>query len=90
MPQSKLRAGEQGRGFAVVAGEVRSLAKRSATEAREIKDLIEQSVSRVSTGVVLVEDAGRTMDEIMRSVQQVTDLMGEITAASTEQYTGIE
>jgi methyl-accepting chemotaxis protein len=84
------RAGEQGRGFAVVAGEVRSLAQRSATAAKEIKDLIGESVTCVSSGVSLVEDAGRTMDEIVRSVRQVTDLMGEITAASTEQYTGIE
>ena len=84
------RAGEQGRGFAVVAGEVRTLAQRSATAAKEIKDLIATSVERVNNGTALVDDAGRTMGEIVQSVRRVADLMGEITAASGEQRTGIE
>ncbi|WP_322007901.1 methyl-accepting chemotaxis protein [Paraburkholderia tropica] len=84
------RAGEQGRGFAVVAGEVRTLAQRSATAAKEIKDLIATSVERVNNGTALVDDAGRTMSEIVQSVRRVADLMGEITAASGEQRTGIE
>lgn len=84
------RAGEQGRGFAVVAGEVRTLAQRSATAAKEIKDLIGDSVSKVSVGSGLVEDAGRTMQEVVQSVKRVTDLMGEIASASVEQHTGIE
>ncbi|MDP9902785.1 methyl-accepting chemotaxis protein [Variovorax ginsengisoli] len=84
------RAGEQGRGFAVVASEVRNLAQRSAAAAKEIKDLIDDSVGNVSAGTRLVEQAGQTMEEIVGSVQRVTDIMGEITAASQEQTTGIE
>ncbi len=84
------RAGEQGRGFAVVAGEVRTLAQRSATAAKEIKDLIETSVSHVHDGSALVQQAGETMSEVVRSVQRVTDIMGEIASASVEQNTGIE
>ena len=83
------RAGEQGRGFAVVAGEVRSLAQRSAEAAREIKALIGASVDRVESGSRLVDDAGATMTEIVASVQRVTDIIGEISAASTEQNQGI-
>jgi methyl-accepting chemotaxis protein len=83
------RAGEQGRGFAVVAGEVRSLAQRSAEAAREIKSLIGNSVDKVETGSRLVTDAGSTMNEIVASVQRVTDIIGEITAASTEQSQGL-
>nr|WP_281169454.1 methyl-accepting chemotaxis protein [Solimonas soli] len=84
------RAGEQGRGFAVVASEVRNLAQRSASAAKEIKALIVDSSDRVGTGAKLVEQAGRTMDEIVGSVKRVTDIMGEITAASQEQSQGIE
>ena len=84
------RAGEQGRGFAVVAGEVRTLAQRSASAAKEIKDLISASVQRVQVGSQLVDEAGRTMGEVVQSVKRVTDLMGEISAASGEQHTGIE
>jgi methyl-accepting chemotaxis protein len=76
------RAGEQGRGFAVVAGEVRSLAQRSAEAAREIKTLIGTSVDKVETGSRLVQDAGSTMNEIVASVQRVSDIIGEISAAS--------
>lgn len=84
------RAGEQGRGFAVVAGEVRTLAQRSASAAREIKDLISESVSRVQTGSELVQEAGSTMHEIVDSVKRVMDIVGEISSASEEQSTGIE
>nr|WP_265112839.1 methyl-accepting chemotaxis protein [Herbaspirillum sp. alder98] len=84
------RAGEQGRGFAVVASEVRSLAQRSAAAAKEIKSLIDDSVIKVGTGSELVSQAGRTMDEVVASVRRVTEVMGEITAASSEQSTGIE
>ena len=83
------RAGEQGRGFAVVASEVRSLAGRSAEAAKEIKALIGASVERVETGSRLVQEAGTTMEDIVQSVQRVTDMIGEITAASTEQSSGI-
>jgi methyl-accepting chemotaxis protein len=83
------RAGEQGRGFAVVAGEVRSLAQRSAAAAREIKGLIGSSVERVEAGARLVGDAGRTMDEIVSSVQQVSTIIGEISSAATEQNGGL-
>ncbi|MEB2487783.1 methyl-accepting chemotaxis protein [Burkholderia multivorans] len=84
------RAGEQGRGFAVVAGEVRSLAQRSATAAKEIKQLIGDSAAKVDSGSALVARAGSTMDEIVQAVRRVTDIMGEISAASDEQSTGIE
>ena len=84
------RAGEQGRGFAVVATEVRSLAQRSSAAAKEIKALIDDSVSAVDTGNRLVGEAGATMQEIVDSVQRVTDIMGEITSASVEQSSGIE
>jgi len=84
------RAGEQGRGFAVVASEVRSLAQRSGAAAKEIKGLIDDSVDKVEAGSRQVAEAGRTMDEIVDSVKRVTDIMGEITAASQEQSTGIE
>jgi methyl-accepting chemotaxis protein-1 (serine sensor receptor) len=83
------RAGEQGRGFAVVATEVRNLAQRSAAAAKEIKGLIEHSVERVEAGGRLVEQAGATMQEIVASVHRVTDIMGEITSASSEQTAGI-
>ncbi|OND20066.1 hypothetical protein AQ928_17205 [Burkholderia pseudomallei] len=83
------RAGEQGRGFAVVAGEVRSLAQRSATAAKEIKQLIDASVERVNNGSALVGQAGETMTEILQAVRRVTDIMGEIAAASEEQSSGI-
>ncbi|MBO9828371.1 MCP four helix bundle domain-containing protein [Xanthomonas sp. A2111] len=84
------RAGEQGRGFAVVASEVRVLAQRSADAAKEIKQLIDDSVSKVDAGSVLVNSAGSTMHEIVVSVQRVTDFMTEISAASQEQSSGIE
>ena len=83
------RAGEQGRGFAVVASEVRSLAQRSADAAKEIKSLISASVERVEHGTALVDRAGVTMTEIVTSIARVTDIMGEISAASTEQNTGV-
>ncbi|MGD9835962.1 MAG: methyl-accepting chemotaxis protein [Piscinibacter sp.] len=83
------RAGEQGRGFAVVASEVRSLAQRSAEAAREIKGLIGASVDKVEAGSRLVSDAGSTMNEIVASVQRVSDIIGEITAAAAEQSDGI-
>ncbi|MFZ6678114.1 methyl-accepting chemotaxis protein [Undibacterium sp. Tian12W] len=84
------RAGEQGRGFAVVAAEVRNLAQRSASAAKEIKSLISDSVDKVDQGSKLVDEAGKTMDEIVTSVQHVADIMSEITAASQEQSSGIE
>ncbi|MFO1337065.1 MAG: methyl-accepting chemotaxis protein [Burkholderiaceae bacterium] len=83
------RAGEQGRGFAVVATEVRSLAQRSAEAAREIKRLILSNVEQVETGSRLVEDAGATMDRVVAAIRRVSDIVGEISAASTEQSTGV-
>jgi methyl-accepting chemotaxis protein len=83
------RAGEQGRGFAVVASEVRSLAGRSADAAKEIKNLINASVERVEQGTALVDKAGETMTEVVNSIRRVTDIMGEISAASTEQANGV-
>ncbi len=84
------RAGEQGKGFAVVAAEVRTLAQRSAQAAKEIKTLIEDTVQKISQGSISAERAGTTMQEIVSSVQRVTDIMGEIAAASAEQADGIE
>jgi len=83
------RAGEQGRGFAVVAGEVRSLAQRAASAAKDVKGLIGASVEKVESGGKLVQDAGRTMSEIVNSVQQVTAIIGEITMATSSQSSGI-
>ena len=83
------RAGEQGRGFAVVASEVRSLAGRSAEAAKEIKMLINASVERVEQGTALVDQAGTTMTEVVSAIKRVTDLMGEISAASNEQAAGV-
>jgi methyl-accepting chemotaxis protein len=84
------RAGEQGRGFAVVASEVRNLAQRSAGAAREIKELIGNSVNQVEEGSKLVAEAGTTMERVVASVQRVTDLISEITNAGREQSLGIE
>ena len=84
------RAGEQGRGFAVVAAEVRTLAQRSAAAAKEIKQLIGDSVHKVEDGTRLVDEAGKTMDQIVTSVKRVTDIIAEIAAASQEQSSGIE
>jgi len=84
------RAGEQGRGFAVVASEVRNLAGRSATAAKEIKDLIQDSVKKVEDGSVLVTQSGQTLEQIMSSVKKVSDIVAEIAAASREQSSGIE
>jgi methyl-accepting chemotaxis protein len=84
------RAGEHGRGFAVVAAEVRNLAQRSATAAKEIKGLINESLQRVSDGTELVNQSGKTLGEIMTSVKRVTDIIAEISAASQEQATGVD
>lgn len=84
------RAGEQGRGFAVVAAEVRMLAERSATAAKEIKELITSNVSRIDSAVKLVADAGKTMQEIVHSIERVTKLVSEIAIASREQSSGID
>ena len=89
MRRWKPRAGEQGRGFAVVASEVRSLAGRSAEAAKEIKTLITDSVERVGQGSALADQAGSTMSEVVASIRRVTDIIGEISAASTEQSQGV-
>jgi methyl-accepting chemotaxis protein len=83
------RAGEQGRGFAVVASEVRNLAQRSAAAAREIKELIGDSTGRVEQGARMVDEAGKTMDQVVQAVSQLEGIMAGITAASAEQTTGI-
>jgi methyl-accepting chemotaxis protein len=83
------RAGDQGRGFAVVASEVRALAGRSADAAKEIKGLINTSVEKVGQGTLLVDQAGSTMSEVVGSIRRVTDIMGEISAASNEQALGV-
>ncbi len=83
------RAGEQGPGFAVVASEVRTLAQRSAGAAKEIKHLIQDSVTRIGNGAALASEAGSTMQQVVSSVQRVTDIMSEITSASREQAAGI-
>ncbi len=84
------RAGEQGRGFAVVAGEVRTLARRSAEAAKEIKALIGRSVEQVEQGTSLVDDAGKSMSEIITAIQKVADIVGEISSASVEQSSGVQ
>ena len=84
------RAGEQGRGFAVVASEVRSLAQRSAEAAKEIKSLIEDSVGKVKVGTTLVDESGKTLDEIISGIKKVADIIAEIAAASQEQASGID
>jgi methyl-accepting chemotaxis protein-1 (serine sensor receptor) len=84
------RAGEEGRGFAVVAGEVRNLAQRSSSAAKEIKGLIDSSVMSVQSGTTLVDEAGQTMTDISGAIRRVTDIMGEIAAASKEQSSGID
>jgi methyl-accepting chemotaxis protein len=84
------RAGEQGRGFAVVAGEVRTLAGRSAEAAKEIKGLIEDSVGKVEQGSALVDESGKTLEEIVSGVKKVTDIVSEMAAATQEQSSGIE
>nr|WP_298719282.1 methyl-accepting chemotaxis protein [uncultured Steroidobacter sp.] len=84
------RAGEQGRGFAVVASEVRNLAQRSATAAKEIKDLINDSVAKVKAGTELVDESGKSLQEIVASVKRVADIVAEISAASEEQASGID
>jgi methyl-accepting chemotaxis protein len=84
------RAGDQGRGFAVVAAEVRTLAQRSALAAKQVTELVGNSVAKVALGKGLVDEAGKTMREVMASVHQVTGLMAEIAAASDEQSAGIE
>jgi methyl-accepting chemotaxis protein len=83
------RAGEQGRGFAVVASEVRSLARRSADAAREIKELISTSVERVAQGTAQVDQAGSTMNDVVEAIRQVTGIVGEISAASNDQALGV-
>jgi methyl-accepting chemotaxis protein len=84
------RAGEQGRGFAVVAGEVRSLAQRSSSAAKEIKDLIQSSVATIHNGSSQAEEVGRTMAEVQQAIKRVADINAEISAASEEQSRGIE